>query len=289
MSGALFLAAVYPCLRAGEPRQHWWGHRPRIPAVAKEFYQSTFLNMLKTIVAFGIVLQHCQTVNAQLQPQVFYLTEGADTLTATTFPSISNVRMWVLGGDDHIIVPSLGSGTYVNGGSGCDTIDCSSANALCKLVGGDGDDTLTGGDSNDVLDGGDGNDVLDGDLGDDELGGGPGQDQMDGGAGKDDLFGGPGADVLSGGSGNDLLDGGDENDVMDGMDGNDVLDGGDGNDVMDGGFGTDVLNGGPGADTMVGGFGSDVLNGKYDEFNCHLTHDSDSLGTFPLQEDAVVM
>ncbi len=89
--------------------------------------------------------------------------------------------------------------------------------------------------------------------------------------GADTLTGSDKNDILNGGAGNDVLNGGDGNDVLNGGAGNDVLNGGDGNDVLNGGTGNDALNGGNGDDrfiqtsaaavtTIDGAVGSDTLD-----------------------------
>lgn len=65
-----------------------------------------------------------------------------------------------------------------------------------RLVGNDGNDTITGGSQADDLEGGNGDDRLIGNGGDDTL---------DGGAGDDQLFGGAGTNLFNGGDGNDLF------------------------------------------------------------------------------------
>ena len=113
-----------------------------------------------------------------------------------------------------------------------------------RLLGGDGDDTLTGNNATNELDGGDGNDVLD--LGRGTLDVAIGRDGTDtvtystrtapviadldglpddGEAGENDRIS---ADVenLTGGSANDRLTGSPDANVLNGGTGNDVLDGG---------------------------------------------------------------
>lgn len=82
------------------------------------------------------------------------------------------------------------------------------SDALCSVVGGNGNDTLTGtgaadvlcgGPGNDTLTGAGGNDLILGNLGNDRLLGGPGNDNLQGGTGTtDSCTGGPGTDTSSG-------------------------------------------------------------------------------------------
>ena len=96
-----------------------------------------------------------------------------------------------------------------------------------RVLGGDGDDTITGGDGDDTFGGGMGHDTLNGGDGDDALFGNWNNDTVDGGAGDDHIDGGADHDTLFGGEGNDTLEGG--------YSGNDIIEGGAGNDTIDGG------------------------------------------------------
>jgi Ca2+-binding RTX toxin-like protein len=111
----------------------------------------------------------------------------------TVNPSIFNVEIYGLGGNDYI----NGRG---QGGAGL--------HFLGPLVvdGGEGDDTLVRGSSeNDVVLGGPGNDVVDGQDGVDLVDGGPGNDTIGGGGGSDDITGGPGIDSIAGSDGDDVI------------------------------------------------------------------------------------
>ncbi len=80
-----------------------------------------------------------------------------------------------------------GTGTYVAGGAGDDTIDKNGTTTAWQLAGGGGADYLRGGSGNDSLNGG---------AGDDRLIGGAGNDVLTGGTGADRIFGGAGADTF---------------------------------------------------------------------------------------------
>ncbi len=170
--------------------------------------------------------------------------------TAGTYDAASNT-VWFLGGTDKQVITGR-------------------KNAINKVDGAGGNDTITGGDLNDWLYGGDGDDSLSGGAGDDRLSGGAGNDTVSGGAGNDFIYGDDGNDSLLGDAGNDTLNGGLGSDTMDGGKGADVLFGGDGNDSMNGGddadilygdAGNDKLFGDAGNDTLVGGTGADTLTG----------------------------
>ncbi|MEO1282748.1 MAG: cadherin-like domain-containing protein, partial [Pseudomonadota bacterium] len=146
-----------------------------------------------------------------------------------------------------------------------------------KLIGGEGNDTLTSTTSASTLSGGAGNDSITGGNGNDILDGGSGNDTLTGGNGSDDYRVHSSGDVvietaasgsdsvytsisytlptqvenlfLSGsatsGTGNEL------DNQLTGNDGNNILTGGVGNDVLFGNFGDDTLNGGEGSDTYI--------------------------------------
>jgi Ca2+-binding RTX toxin-like protein len=136
---------------------------------------------------------------------------------------------------------------------------------------------LLGGNGNDSLTGGPGDDVLIGEAGADTLAGGAGRDTADytartapvavsldataddGEAGeKDDV--GSDVEILAGGAGNDSLAGNDGDNVLVGNGGDDMLGGGGGSDQLDGGAGNDTLAGGTGSDTITGGDGTDTAS-----------------------------
>jgi len=90
-----------------------------------------------------------------------------------------------------------------------------------RVIGGQGNDSITGGDGRDVLFGGPGDDVLVGNAGNDYLSAGFGDDQLDGGAGRDLLKGGFGTNALVGGEGQDLFVVRNFNDALDTTDATD--------------------------------------------------------------------
>jgi len=138
-----------------------------------------------------------------------------------------------------------------------------------RLMGLQGDDTLSGDAGDDTLLGGLGNDSLVGADGNDILNGQDGADTLSGGTGADTLLGGAGDDSLDGGAGNDSLVGGTGSDTLSGDDGNDTLVALDPSNASD-------LNGGAGDDTLVA-TGNATLSGgaDKDEFvvfdNSHVT------------------
>ncbi|HYZ28982.1 MAG TPA: calcium-binding protein [Thermoleophilaceae bacterium] len=137
-----------------------------------------------------------------------------------------------------------------------------------RLVGGNGNDTLTGGPADDVLIG---------EAGADTLAGRDGRDTADysartapvavsldgtandGEAGENDNVGAD-VEIVAGGSGNDQLAGNDGDNALLGNAGDDMLGGGGGNDQLDGGAGNDTLAGGAGSDTLTGADGTDTAS-----------------------------
>lgn len=184
------------------------------------------------------------------------------------------------------------------GGRGDDVLTgTDDATVQNRLVGNDGNDTLTGlagidklfaGNGKDFLSGGDGNDDLDGGLGPDVVFGGAGRDELfntirterltidlddvadDGATGEgdnvhsdiEDLHGGSGPDLLIGSAANNTLIGGTGDDTLLGLAGADNLFGEGGNDTLDGGDNDDALQGGVDDDTLRGGNGVDRLFGN---------------------------
>lgn len=111
--------------------------------------------------------------------------------------TLSNVRIFTYGGDDHVYVDHrLTVSTIIDGGEGDD-----------RLYGGGGKDLIFGGPGNDTIVGGDGNDALHGGDGDDAIYGNHGNDWLFGNAGSDRIFGGEGDDFLDGGEDIDVLRG----------------------------------------------------------------------------------
>ena len=154
----------------------------------------------------------------------------------------------------------------INGGGGRDTLFTGSgatAGTGVFVFGGSGLDTITGGPDADDLRGGNGNDIINGFGGNDVIAGGLGLDTIDGGDGADDISGGNARDTLSGGPGNDVIDGGSQSDIINGGGGSDTLTGGAGDDELNGDSGADTLSGGAGDDDLDGGASAgDVCNGN---------------------------
>ena len=116
-----------------------------------------------------------------------------------------------------------------------------------RLMGLQGDDTLSGDAGDDTLMGGLGNDSLEGGEGGDILNGQDGADTLLGGAGEDTLLGGGGDDYLNGGAGSDTLSGNDCDDTLVALDPSNSA----------------VLSGGAGSDTLVAA-GNATLSGGAD-------------------------
>lgn len=168
-----------------------------------------------------------------------------------------------------------------------------SGGPYARLLGGQGDDTLSATRAAD-LDGGSGADLVTGSDGDDRLAGGSEPDTL-AGADRDDLLDAADRDpdVVDGGAGRDTVSyarfesaqpavvdlsagtgpfgdglssvesatGGGGHDILGGSDGANELTGNDGDDVLGGGAGDDVLRGGVGDDELDGGDGDDLLEG----------------------------
>lgn len=112
-----------------------------------------------------------------------------------------------------------------------------------------------------IADGGAGNDLIEGSTSGDLMSGGSGQDTLKGGPGNDTLVGAGGDDLLQGDDGSDQLTGGDDADIVQGAAGSgDVVVGNNGPDLLEGGTGDDALRGGAGADVLVTGAGIDTAN-----------------------------
>ncbi len=127
-----------------------------------------------------------------------------------------------------------------------------------RILGGDGDDTITLGAAIDAV-GGYGDDVLYGNGLDNRLDGGGDVDYLAGGDGNDRMWGGNGSDSLYGGAGNDRIWGGNGNDYISGDGGFDYLFGGAGGDRLTG-YANSRLYGGTGDDTyLIGQPGATVI------------------------------
>jgi Ca2+-binding RTX toxin-like protein len=191
----------------------------------------------------------------------YTITDGALTSTATVTLSVTQSGTpWVYGtsGNDNIN-GAMNAVNRIDGGAGNDTI--TGGNLNDELVGGLGNDNLYAGAGNDTINGGDGDDTVTGDAGDDIINGGAGADKLYGGTGNDTINAGDGADTVTGDDGNDIITGGAGNDLLYAGAGNDTVDAGDGDDTVTGDAGTDVLTGGLGNDTMYGGADNDTISG----------------------------
>ena len=115
-----------------------------------------------------------------------------------TFSNVTRVRVDTDGGNDTINLPAISLPTWVDAGTGDDTV--TGGTGVDEIYLGDGNDTANGGNGNDFIAGGAVVDVIQGGAGNDDLYGGDGDDFVIGGPGLDDLFGGLGNDILVGGS-----------------------------------------------------------------------------------------
>jgi Ca2+-binding RTX toxin-like protein len=180
------------------------------------------------------------------------LEDGDNEFRAScTLTSLSEVRVYVGGGNDRVWA--------------------SNVQEVMDVAGGPGLDTITAGELNDTIDGGDDRDIVNGHEGNDEIWGGYGNDSLHGSGGSDSVNGGPGLDNVQGHEGNDALHGGDGDDdllagsgkdQLNGYFGNDELEGQADEDVLFGSFGDDVLHGGTQDDVLQGNAGNDKLSGQ---------------------------
>ena len=150
-----------------------------------------------------------------------------------------------------------------NGSSSNDSlavpVNVDGSSVATKIMGQNGNDTITGQNSVDLLRGNKGNDYLSGIGGDDKLRGGGGQDTIYGGTGDDYLNGGSGSDTIYAGAGDDYITGGSASDDLNGQADEDLLFGKLGDDSLDGGSSADTLEGGKGDDQLTGGIGQDTF------------------------------
>jgi len=183
-------------------------------------------------------------------------------------------------GNDTLVA---GTGDFMDGGDGNDSLTTSSSNV--SLSGGAGNDVIIVNDGRHTIDGGGGNDgiisfsdsaeTIRGGDGDDTIYADRAGDKLlEGGLGRDELQVGTGATTANGGAGDDfintlqgsrsLLRGEDGADRLTGQ-GSDTLDGGTGDDWIDPRGGVDVLIGGDGSDTFhFGSFASQRVVGQID-------------------------
>lgn len=172
--------------------------------------------------------------------------------------------------------PDPGESTAILGGGDDRFVAAPGFPDRLRLVGQDGNDTLTGGAAADVIVGGEGDNVMTGNEGDDHISLGnavrtqfaeipDGDNLIEGGAGDDRLFGLDGEDTVNGGDGNDLLSGGRGVDRLDGEEGDDFLSG-----LEDGFSKRDLLFGAGGTDRFLADILDQVFarDGVAEEISC---------------------
>lgn len=192
------------------------------------------------------------------------LVGGVFNLNDATGDSLANAAN-LEGSQFNDTLIGIGSGTFINGLGGDDSL---SAGGRTLLDGGAGADTLAGSIFNDTLKGGDGSDVLVGGGGDDDFSGGNDFDFV--------TYAQAGAGVTvnltnvaanAGAALGDTVRGDVEgligtafNDFLQGNANANELRGGAGDDTLIGGFGDDTLLPGAGADSVNGGDGFDIVS-----------------------------
>ncbi len=212
---------------------------------------------------------------------------GSDILILEPFADGANTSLDTGGADVVEIRGTDGADTFTISEAGgllrvttaAASITVSSSVHTVRIVGMDGDDTVTMNNINDtrplalIVDLGDGADTFDGQSsvsnrlpiqvlgegGNDTITGTLNGDILDGGDGDDVISGDRGEDSIRGGAGNDTLSGDRDDDQLLGGDGADSLFGGTGNDLLQGGNDDDRLNGNSGHDTLEGELGNDTL------------------------------
>ncbi|MFT5322767.1 MAG: Ca2+-binding RTX toxin-like protein [Planctomycetaceae bacterium] len=212
---------------------------------------------------------------------------GGDVLIIEPFANGGNTALDTGGADSVEIRGTAGSDTFAISQAGgllrvttaTASITVSSSVHTVRIVGMDGDDTVTMSSINDtrplalIVDLGDGADTFDGQSslsnrlpiqvlgegGDDTITGTLNGDILDGGDGNDVISGDRGEDSIRGGAGNDTLSGDRDDDQLLGGNGADSLFGGTGDDLLQGGNDDDRLNGNSGHDTLEGELGNDTL------------------------------
>ena len=212
---------------------------------------------------------------------------GSDVLILEPFANGGNTALDTGGADSVEIRGTAGSDTFVISQAGgllrvttaAASITVSSSVHTVRIVGMDGNDTVTMGHINEtrplalIVDLGDGADAFDGlsslsnklpiqvlgQGGNDTITGTLSGDILDGGDGDDVISGDRGEDSIRGGAGNDTLNGDLDDDQLLGGDGADSLFGGTGHDLLQGGNDDDRLNGNSGHDTLEGELGNDTL------------------------------
>ena len=177
---------------------------------------------------------------------------------------------------------------YVNVFGGNDNVTLGRRAMNAKLIGGEGNDTLSAGEGNDTVCGDGGNDYLFGGGGNDYLNGGDGT-----GADSDDILGGTGWDTVDYaarvnavrvGIGQNFNDG-EDNEQDNVHEGVEIVVGGDGDDMLQnftpfpsklyGNNGNDLLIGGEADDLLDGGAGQDDLQGA-GGFDAYASNDGEA-------------
>lgn len=222
--------------------------------------------------------------------------------------------LYGFGGND-LLNPGAGSGNFVDGGTGTNTLDYRDATAgqavtididagtatagsygsttfvnIQNVLGSlNGENDIRGDDEVNVIYGGAFDDYLRGEGGADEMHGLGGKDIMRGGKGADLMRGGDGNDVVLGLGGKDRLYGGNNADKVDGGFNDDVLFGEGGKDKLFGRSGDDKLYGNAGHDTLIPGEGSDKLKGGNgrDTFVFFASSDRNTITDFTSGEDTI--
>lgn len=200
-------------------------------------------------------------------------------------------------GNDLITIGRVNIRSYLNGGSGNDSLSAAQGDGNDTLIGGDGNDYLFGGAQNDILTGGNGSDTLLGGTGNDLmniLSNASDDDLVSGGDGRDtvsaadypdpvilsigsSLFPDPALDdvilgdvesVIGSAFNDHIITISGKNIMIDARAGNDTVTTGRGNDTIIGGIGTDFLSAAGGndifdtldgeIDTLLGGTGDDI-------------------------------
>jgi uncharacterized delta-60 repeat protein len=136
-------------------------------------------------------------VNGQVD---VYGSSSADTITVSPGASTGQVSVKIGAAAAQTFTSGL---VNVYGFDGNDTVTNTSV-AVLRVLGGNGNDSLTGGAANDYLDGEAGNDTINGNGGNDTITGGAGNNTLNGGDGNDRFFArNTLRDVINGGVGTD--------------------------------------------------------------------------------------
>ena len=219
--------------------------------------------------------KNVETVNIGAGNHTVVTGGGADKVTVTGTASTGEMRFYLGGANDDLLITGGAEHVFVEAGAGGDRVfveaDASEIWGWGKVAGIDGligteagrdIDALAIRDGSDVLVGGSGNDLIYGQLDNDVIQGGMGADSAEGGLGKDLITG--GTFVLTDGNGNSIAiedfsaSAPSQSGVI-----LSAVDAADGNDVLGGGAADDIIIGGGGNDTVLGGTGNDVVLGDF--------------------------